>query len=100
MRGANKFFTVLPIVFGPLYFVTGLVQLAAVYAWADSMVGWLLGAFLGFFLTYLPIVGNLIAVYAASQIWGWSLPWSFALGFGWLAMIPVLFLLSLIAGDD
>jgi len=74
---------VLGVAYPLMYFVIGLVQLSAVYAYFRDVLGWwvlpsLIG---GGIIGYIPLVGALAGGYAAIHAWGWPL-WSAVVLFG------------------
>ena len=71
------------------YFVMGIVQLFA--AWDGYMyllgVGSFVGGVLAFFTAYIPLVGSLVGMYGAINVWGWGFLQAFVLFFWYLILI-------------
>lgn len=80
-----------------VYFLIGLVQLFAVWAGvehamgAESFFAKLIAFFITLFVTYIPLVGSLIGVYGAVNVWDWTLSKSLILFFWY---VPVLLLFT------
>lgn len=74
---------------GIAYFLVGLLQLFAISDGVQHALG--VGRFLGFIaavlLTYIPIIGSVLGVYGAYNVWHWEL-WQAAGLFFWY--IPVM----------
>jgi hypothetical protein len=76
---------------GLAYFVVGIVQLFAIMdgiGYALS-VGSVLSFVIALFVTYIPLLGSVLGVYGATQVWDWSLLQSLALFF-WYVPVAIL----------
>lgn len=77
-----------------LYFIAGLAQIGAVSAQIESFLG--LPSFIStlgaLFLTYIPVVGNIIGYFGAKDVWGWEW-WQAAL----LCFLPIVLYFGIIA---
>lgn len=76
------------------YFVIGLVQLFAIVDGVEYATG-ISGFFaflIGVFTTYIPILGAILGVYGAVNVWDWSLVQSLVLFF-WFVPVGILFAL-------
>ena len=85
------------------YFAIGIVQFFAVWDGAkyflgtDSFIGGAFAFVVSIFLTYIPLLGSILGVYGAINVWDWSLTKSLILFF-WYVPVLLLFLgYSLIA---
>lgn len=84
-------------------FVIGLVQIIAVWdgvaylIGANSFIGKAFAFLVALFLTYIPLVGSLIGVYGAVNVWDWSLVKSLILFFWYVPIIIPIIGYSLIA---
>jgi hypothetical protein len=71
------------------FVVMGFVQLFA--AWDGFMymlgVGSFVGGILAFFTAYIPVIGSVVGMYGAMNVWGWSFLQSFILFFWYLVLI-------------
>lgn len=75
------------------YFVIGLVQFLAVWDGAEYFLG--ASSFLGrmfaflfsLFVTYIPILGSILGVYGAVNVWDWSLTKSLILFFWYVPVV-------------
>lgn len=75
------------------FLVLGFIQGDAI---DDGLTEWLgMGFFtsliVGHFLGYVPVVGSIIGVVGAVDIWGWHWYWAVLLFFGWAAVLVVLY---------
>jgi hypothetical protein len=63
------------VFFGIAYLIIGLVQLFAVVVGIEYATG--IEGFFGFiiaaFVTYIPLLGSLLGVYGAINVWDWSI---------------------------
>lgn len=80
------------VFFGIAYFVVGIVQLFAI---ADGVAfGLGVGSFISFiiaiFVTYIPLLGSLLGLYGAVNVWDWSIWQALALFF-WYIPVGILF---------
>ena len=75
------------------FFVMGIVQLFA--AWDGFMymlgVGSFVGGLLALFTAYIPIIGSLLGMYGAMNVWEWSFLQSFVLFFWYLILIAAVY---------
>lgn len=72
------------VIGGLLYFAVGIVQFLAIWDGLEVWIG--IPSFLAFiaaiFLGWCPLVGPIVGMFAAVEIWGWSWPAAIALFFG------------------
>lgn len=76
------------------YLVVGLIQFFAIQdgiAFATGMPSFVALVLAGL-STYIPVLGSILGVYGATNVWGWSLVQSLVLFF-WFVPAFVLFLL-------
>jgi hypothetical protein len=75
------------------YFVMGIVQFFAIWDAFEYMLG--IGSFLTFFLAvftaYIPIVGSIMGMYGAINVWDWGWLQAFVLFFWYLILIAVVY---------
>lgn len=66
-----------------LYFVIGLVQIGAMFAYFTDYMEWgtFVSLIVGGIVAYIPLLGNILGAYASVHCWGWS----------WIVAIPVFF---------
>jgi hypothetical protein len=73
------------------YFVMGIVQFFAIWDGLMYMLG--IGSFFGFFLAlfaaYIPLVGSILGMYGAMNVWEWGFLQSFVLFFWYLVLWAV-----------
>lgn len=75
------------------YIVTGLFQIVATYAAVHHLFG-VIGAILfGIFVGWIPIIGSILSVWGATEVWGWSWYWALFLFF-WPNVIVILLALK------
>lgn len=85
------------------YFVIGIVQFFAVWDGAKYFLGvesFIGGAFafaVSMFLTYIPLVGSILGVYGAVNVWDWSLTKALILFFWYVPLLILLMGYSLIS---
>lgn len=85
------------------YFVIGIVQFFAVwdgaryFLGADSFIGGAFAFIVSVFLTYIPLLGSILGVYGAVNVWDWSLTKSLILFFWYVPLLVLLLGYSLIA---
>lgn len=82
---------------GIAYFMVGLVQLFAIMdgvAFALN-INKFFAAMIALFITYIPLVGSIVGVYGAVNVWDWSLLQA-AVFFFWY--VPVLIAIALVGG--
>ena len=86
--------------FGIAYFLIGIFQFLAI--WDGSMLALGVGNMLGFliaaFITYIPVVGSVMGVYGAHNVWDWEL-WKAVALFFWYIPIAIVFFIYSIAAD-
>lgn len=56
------------------YLIMGLVQVFAIVAGIQAWLGlyWIIALILAFFVTYIPLLGPILGVAGAVEVWGWS----------------------------
>ena len=84
------------VFFGIAYFVIGLVQLFAIVdgiGYALS-VGKVISFIVALLITYIPLLGSIVGVYGAVNVWDWSI-WQAGVLFFWY--VPV-FIIMMAAG--
>ena len=88
----------MPVFFYVGYLAVGLAQLFAIMDWLSYSFDW--GGFASFlaalFVTYIPLLGSILGVFGAHDVWGWSWASSLLLFFWY---VPVFFLLAIFARD-
>ena len=58
---------------GIVYLVVGFIQLFAIADALTAITGLEFGVFLvALFVTYIPLVGQVLGVYGAVSVWGWA----------------------------
>lgn len=81
----------MPLFFGIAYFLVGLFQFFAV--WDGVAYGLGIGKFFSFivslFITYIPLLGSIVGVYGAVNVWHWTLVQA-GLLFFWYVPIYIL----------
>jgi hypothetical protein len=79
------------------YIVVGFSQLFAIIDGLEYALGlhWLLAGMFALFITYIPLLGSIIGVYGAVNVWDWSLLQASALFFWY---VPVFLLIFLFGG--
>jgi hypothetical protein len=83
-----------------IFLVIGFWQFFAVLDGLEAWYG-LHGIFataLGFFIAQLPVIGSVVGMYSAINVWDWSLLPATLLFFGPLVLVAVLFILD--SGTD
>lgn len=78
--------------FGIAYFVVGIVQLFAI---ADGVgfglgVGSFISFFIAIFVTYIPLLGSILGLYGAVNVWDWSI-WQALVLFFWYIPVGIIF---------
>lgn len=78
-----------------VHFAVGCVQFIAIYDFfREAWDWWSIPSFLAAgFLAYIPIVGNIAAIYTAYVIWDWSLIWALLLFLWPLVLAFLIFIL-------
>ena len=57
-----------------IWFILGIVQFFAIYWLVDNYIPvFLINFVIALILAYIPIVGSIIAIYAACTIWHWNI---------------------------
>lgn len=76
------------------YLCVGFAQLFAIMDWLAFSFDWGgFGSFIGaLFVTYIPLLGSILGVLGAHDVWGWSWLASLLLFFWYL---PVFFLIGM-----
>ncbi|MEI7205015.1 hypothetical protein WCU66_08260 [Dickeya dianthicola] len=71
-----------------IYFAIGLVQLFATMAGLESWWGlhWIIAGPVAFILAYIPLVGSIVGMVGAVDVWGWGWWQAGALFFGGLIL--------------
>jgi hypothetical protein len=86
----------MPAFFAIAYFGIGFAQLFAIQDWFAVSWGW--GSFFGFiaafFVTYIPLVGSVLGVLGAHDVWHWSWLSSLLLFFWYVPLVLVTVLFS------
>ena len=72
------------------YFLLSLLQFFAIWDYLSAGAGGFFSFFGAIFLAYIPVVGSVLGVLGAHDIWGWSWGGAIALIFG-----PLLFMLMI-----
>lgn len=90
----NSYFQglIVQLFFGIAYFVVGIVQLFAI---ADGVgfglgVGSFISFFIAIFVTYIPLLGSILGLYGAVNVWDWSI-WQALVLFFWYIPVGILF---------
>ncbi len=82
--------------FSIAYFVVGIAQLFAIQDW--FIESWYWGSFISFlaalFVTYIPLLGSLLGVLGAHDVWGWSWVASLLLFFWYVPLFGIAMLLD------
>lgn len=79
------------------YFTVGIVQFFAVWDGAKYFLGAeyfivrIFAFFVSLFLTYIPLLGSVVGVYGAVNVWDWSFTKSMILFF-WYVPVFILFI--------
>jgi hypothetical protein len=85
---------------GIAYAVVGLVQLFAIVDGIEYATG--IGGFFGFIIaalvTYIPLLGSVLGVYGAINVWDWSIIQA-GLLFFWYVPVFIVFLLASVLTD-
>ena len=88
----------MPIFFIIPYFVIGFAQLFAIMDWLEASWGW--DGFFGFlaalFVTYIPLLGSILGVLGAHDVWHWSWLASLLLFFWY---VPVALVMTVFSRD-
>jgi hypothetical protein len=88
------------VFFGIAYAVVGLVQLFAIVDGIEYAAG--IGGFFGFIIaalvTYIPLLGSVLGVYGAINVWDWSIIQA-GLLFFWYVPVFIVFLLASVLTD-
>lgn len=85
------------------YFVVGIAQFFAVwdgieyFLGVESFIGKGFAFFVSIFVTYIPLVGSLLGVYGATNVWGWSLAKSLFLFFWYIPVVIIVFVYEVFA---
>lgn len=91
--------TLMHVFIGIAYFIIGLLQLFAIADGAQYALG--VGSFFSFIiavaLTYIPIVGSVLGVYGAHNVWDWELWQAIALFFWYIPVALIFYGISLVA---
>lgn len=79
------------------YLLVGVIQFFALWDGLNYALGLpsIVGFILSIFLTYIPIIGTLLGIYGAVNVWGWDLIRAVLLFFWY---VPVLLVVLLIGG--
>lgn len=84
------------VFFGIAYIVVGLVQLVAIMdgvAYALD-ISRFFAAIIALFVTYIPLLGSVLGVYGAVNVWDWSLIQAGLLFFWYVPIFIVVLLLE------
>ena len=78
------------------FFIMGIVQLFAAWDGFEFMlgVGSFVGGTLAFFVAYIPVIGSLVAMYGAMNVWHWGFLQSFLLFFWYLILFAIMLAVS------
>lgn len=80
------------VFFGIAYFVVGIVQFFAIM---DGLsyglnIGRFLAGIVAVFITYIPLLGSIVGVYGAVDVWHWGWPQALVLFFWYVPVFLVI----------
>jgi hypothetical protein len=82
------------------YFLVGLFQLFATIDGIKLFTG--LGTFasvvIALFLNFIPLIGSILGIYGAMNVWDWGF-WQSALLFFWYIPVAIVFILASTVGS-